>query len=83
MITKDERAVASILREVSFPVAVIEGTFKGERRVFLCLMARDKDGKLGVEAPLAMLLDENDFGDIKNHEGVGLAEPSRIVIAKG
>jgi|LNFM01.1.fsa_nt_gb hypothetical protein len=82
-ISKDERATTSILRENSFPVAAVEGEYKGERRVFLCLMGRDKEGKLAIEAPLAMLLSEDDFKDIKNHEGTGLAQPSRIILAKG
>lgn len=83
-VTKDERASISILREPQFPIGAVEGQFKGERRVFLCLMGRDAAGKLVVEAPLAMLLTEDDFKEIKNNEGVGIAAPpqqSKIILA--
>lgn len=71
-VTKDEKATVAILRDGAFPIGVVEGSFKGERRVFICLMERDKKGKVSVGAPLALLLDEKDFPNIKNSEG---AEP--------
>ncbi len=68
-ISSDERATVSIIRENSFPVGVVEGTYKGERRVFMCRMERGPDGKMVIQAPLAMLIDERDIGHVKNELG--------------
>lgn len=65
------------------PIAAIEGSYKGERRIFLCLMREDeKTGRLAVDAPLAMLLDEEDFEHIRNDDGVEPNTP-KIEIVKG
>lgn len=82
MITKDERATVAIIREPSMAIGVVEAEFKGERRVLICLMSRDKDGKVTVDAPLAMLLEDGDFSQIKNSEGVAPGTP-KIEIVRG
>jgi hypothetical protein len=82
MISKDERATVTIIRSPEFPIAVVEGTYKGERRAFVCLMSKDKAGKIVVDAPLAMLLDESDFQHVKGYNGSEPGAP-KIEIVKG
>lgn len=83
-VNKDERATIAIIRDPGFAIAAVEGEYKGERRVFLCLMRKRKDGNgFSVDAPLAMLLDEEkDFRHIKNHDGAEPGAP-KIEIVKG
>jgi len=81
-VSKDERATIAVIRDPNFAIAAVEGEFKGERRVFICLMRQDKaTGGFAVDAPLAMLLDEADYQHIKSQG----AEPGapKIEIAKG
>jgi len=83
MISKEERATVAIIRSPEFAIAVVEGTYKGERRAFVCLMSKDeKTGAVRVDAPLAMLIDEKDFAHIKGHDGAGPGVP-KIEIVSG
>lgn len=85
--TKEEKVLAYAVKDARFPLSSVEGTFKGERRVFLCLMdyVDEKDTSRGFNmTPIAMLVSPADFKDIKDHKGDGLGESKPdIVIAKG
>lgn len=77
-LSKEERVMAFAVKDPRFPMSVVEGTFKGERAVFLCLMdaADQKDQSKGFNmTPFARLLDmENDLPHIKGAEGNELGE---------
>lgn len=79
-LSKEERSMSFVVKDPRFPMAVVEGKFKGERAVFLCLMDRsdDKDPDKGWDlTPFAMLLDP-DRGDLKHvtgADGESLGQP--------
>ncbi len=86
-ITKEERVLSFAVKDPRFPLSAVEGTFKGERRVFLCLMdlLDEKDITKGYNmTPIAMLISPDDFKEIKDHQGDGLgAKKPDIVISSG
>lgn len=88
-ISKQERVLSFAVKDPRFPLAAVEGTFKGERRVFLCMMdlKDERDPSKGnVMTPIAMLISEEDFPHIKDHKGDGLGGGSQkpdIIISKG
>ena len=77
-LSKEERVLAFAVKDPRFPMSVVEGTFKGERAVFLCLMdqADEKDPSKGFNmTPFARLLDlENDLEHIRGADGNELGE---------
>jgi hypothetical protein len=87
-ISKSEKALSFVIKDPRFPMTLVEGTFKGERRVFLCLVdAKDeKDPAKGYTmTPVATLIGEGDFRHIRDHKGDGLggAAAPDIIISKG
>ena len=86
-LTKEEKAVNVMLSDPRFPTACVEGTFKGDRAVFICLVDyRDpKDPKKGYDiTPLARLLEKDDLKHIKGHEDQPLgAAPEKKIITPG
>lgn len=85
-ISKEERVLSFAVKDARFPLGAVEGTFRGERRVFLCMMdlKDEKDPSKGYNmTPIAMLVGEKDFKDIRDHKGDGLGDQKPdIVIAK-
>lgn len=87
-LTKEERAMSFAVKDPRFPISVVEGTFKDERAVFLCLMdqADEKDASKGFNmTPFAMLLDmEKDLKHIRGADGDELGKEedpaSRIIL---
>ena len=77
-LSKEERALAFAVKDPRFPLSVVEGKFKGERAVFLCLMdqADEKDPSKGFNmTPFARFLDlEHDLAHIKGADGNDLGE---------
>ena len=43
-LTREERSMGMMLKDPRFPTGCVEGTFKGERAVFICLMEPAKKG---------------------------------------
>lgn len=85
-ISKEERALSFVVKDPRFPLGAVEGTFKGERRVFLCMMdlKDERDPSKGYTmTPIAMLIGDADFSQIKDHKGDGLGDQKPdIIIAK-
>lgn len=83
--------MAFAVKDPRFPMSVVEGTFKGERTVFLCLMdqADERDPSKGFNmTPFARLLDlEHDLKHIKGAEGNELGEKpdpaSQLILPAG
>jgi hypothetical protein len=64
-ITKEERTIAAAIRTPQLAVAAVEGFYKGERAVFLCLPSGDplQPDKADL-VPVAMLLRGEDIGHV-------------------
>ncbi len=78
-ITNDERNLAFAVKDPRFPLSAVEGTLKGERRVFLCLMdlKDEKDITKGYNmTPIAMLISPEDLKQIRDHKGDDLGASS-------
>jgi hypothetical protein len=85
-LSDEEKAVNLMLSTPSFPTACVEGSYKGKRAVFVCLVdyRNPKDPKAGFDiTPLARLLEEEDLKHIRGHEGqpLGAAPEKKIVLA--
>jgi len=85
-LSKTERAMAMALKDPRFPTGVVEGTFKGERAVLICLMDQNESGQGYDMTPVAMMLGEDDLKHVKGHEdeapGEAEADKPLIVLAK-
>lgn len=85
-LTQDEKAVNIMLSSPQFPTACVEGTYKGKRAVFICLVDYHdpKNPKGGFDiTPLARLLEEDDLKHIKGNEGQSLGAPQKKIILAG
>jgi hypothetical protein len=81
--------MAFAVKDPRFPMSVVEGTFKGERTVFLCLtdQADPKDPSKGYNlTPFARLLDlEHDLEHVRGHdnEELGQGQDQKIILTGG
>jgi hypothetical protein len=83
-LTREEKHITIALKDTRFPTACVEGTYKGSRRVFICLMdARDeRDPSKGYDmTPIAMLLTKEDMKEVKGHEDQAPGDAPKIILA--
>lgn len=83
-LSKSEKAMGMALKDPRFPTGVVEGTFKGERAVFICMMDENESGQGYDMTPVAMMLREDDMEHVKGHEDEtpGEDDKPKIVLAK-
>jgi hypothetical protein len=82
-LNKDEKALMLALKDPRFPMSCVEGTFKGERAVFICLMDAADNGRGYDMTPIAMLLREEDMPHVRGHEDEAPGDNSpKIILAK-
>lgn len=85
-LTKEEKAVNIMLSSPQFPTACVEGTYQGERAVFICLVdyhdPKNPQGGYDI-TPLARLLEEEDLKHIRGNEGQPLGAPAPKIITPG
>lgn len=80
-LTREERSMGMMLKDPRFPTGCVEGTFKGERAVFICLMEPAKKGGFNM-TPIARLLGEDDMAHVKGAEDEEVGDnASKIVLA--
>jgi len=86
-LSKEEKVVAQLLSDPRFPTACVEGEFKGERAVFVCLIDyhNPKKPTEGYDiTPLAKVLEKHELKHVKGHEGQPLgAAPEKRIITPG
>ena len=79
-ITKEEKVIAHMLKDPRIPMGTVEGFYKEERAVFLCIVDQDEvTGKVDI-TPVAMLLREEDIPHVTRPEE---DEPEPKVILVG
>lgn len=79
-VSKEERTLVAMIRTPQVPLAVVEGSWKGERRVIVCLVepTDPKDPQGGyARIPIAVLLTDTDYPDVSLEPG---KEPSKIIL---
>jgi hypothetical protein len=82
-LTNDEKAIALAVKDPRFPMSCVEGTFRGERAVFICLMDQAPTGRGYDMTPIAMLLREEDMPHVRGNEDEAPGDNSpKIILAK-
>lgn len=82
-ISKEERTIAAAIRTPQLAVAAIEGFYKGERAVFLCLPEGDELQPDNVQLiPVAMLLRDEDIEHV-TRPAPGDVAASKIILKPG
>jgi hypothetical protein len=73
-LSKQEKTMAMAMKDPRFPMSCVEGTFKGERAVFMCLMDQNESGEGYDMTPVAMLLAEDDLKHVKGNDDQELGD---------
>ncbi len=83
-ITKEERTIAAAIRTPQLAIAAVEGFYRGDRAVFLCIPQGDHLQPDKAELlPVAMLLRDEDIKHVTRPKIMQDDEPESRIILTG
>lgn len=86
MMSKDEKVMVAVLRDPQSAMSVVEGSFRGERRIIVAMTVQNEQTRQAeIGPPLAVMLTEEDYRFISknpNDTSTGMGPAAEAEIRK-